>query len=139
MERITKEGLQNAELKNSSIHVRPLQIFADKKRKNYCFISKLISSKINSSQNLKKVYKKSITKKFNEMILKKGSYHIKNILVYQFVINQPNVVNLKLLLSSDSFPLLVIDYIIPTNLYKNNIKAVESSIGSIKKLKWNEK
>lgn len=139
MSRIANAHLQNDDEKNAPVQLIPLQVFAEKKENANCFLSKLVSGNLSGSDEIINSFKKSVQNKFADQTMKEGAFLIKDIVAYQFIIKQENAIVLKLLLSSKSFSPLVIDYIIPIKFYKKNLKAVESSIGSIKNIQTQNK
>lgn len=66
--------------------------------------------------------------------LRQGAFLKDDLHIQQFLLQPPGVVNFKLVLESETNDLLQFDYVVPRQYYPAEIKAIESSIGSIRRL-----
>ncbi|MBC8415915.1 MAG: hypothetical protein H8E11_05750 [Candidatus Cloacimonetes bacterium] len=62
-----------------------------------------------------------------------GSYLHNRFNIRQFIHVQDDQVTIKLICISDDEHIFMLDYILPSQFYEQNIRAIESSIGTINK------
>ncbi|MEA3475329.1 MAG: hypothetical protein U9R23_02620 [Candidatus Cloacimonadota bacterium] len=132
IESIQKEATPDS---SDDFQLTPSQVFVDTNDNAFCFLSQLGA---NDTQNLDEIanrYKKALKKKYSNGDFKEGIFRLKGFFINQFIITENGLVILKLLISSPSTTPFLLDYIIPLSVYEKNLKAIESSIGSIEKLK----
>ena len=114
-------------IENSDIKIQPKSIFFNEAHKTLLYISQL--QKLEDSTWVEK-YKGLIQTKFSPV--KVGDFLKDDILFTQFLIQDKHLVTFKLLFFNLNNQLIQFDYIIPKDTYLSEIKAIESSIGSIK-------
>jgi len=122
----------SAELKE--LQLIPVFAFTDSSQKSYCFVSAIKSQSNDNNKNIIKIYKERIKDKFINSNIKEGIYKITNIVVHQFTIMNQNMVTIKLILALEDSDPIVVDYMMPLQIYRKNLRAVESSIGTIKQI-----
>jgi len=106
------------------ISVIPLKIFVDSKNSYTCFISTLNSEKV----------EEYITRFFeinNDLQINEAQFSHNDIDFHQLIFSKNGNVTIKLI-SLGAEISFMIDYIVPANLYKENLHSIESSIGTIK-------
>ncbi len=74
-----------------------------------------------------------LAEQFPSDTLRQGQYLKDGIHIAQFLVHPPGRVTFKLLFESPSGTLLQFDYLVPEAQYPGQIKAIESSIGSIQR------
>jgi hypothetical protein len=107
--------------------INPISIFLNKENKSLLYISQL--GGIEDSTSVDK-YKDLIQKNFSPT--KVGDFLKDNILFTQYLIQDENRINCKLLFFNPKDQLIQFDYILQKDSYVLELKAIESSIGSIK-------
>lgn len=122
----------SAELKE--LKLTPIFAFADSSQKSYCFVSAIESHAYNDNESIIKIYKEKIKNKFINSNIKEGIYKIKDIIVHQLTLMDQNMVTIKLILNPEASDPIVVDYMMPLQIYRKNLRAVESSIGTIKQI-----
>jgi len=95
-----------------------------------------IQSKADNFGYIPPDYIELLTDQFNVEHIPFDVFEINQLPIRQYLINSPIVVIFKLFVSSASD--YQIDYIIPKRIYENELKKIESSIGSINKQKENK-
>jgi hypothetical protein len=122
----------NYEKNNLNIILHLKNVFADSNTKSYLVVSELKSETNNF--NLK-MLNQEITEllkvKFDSASFKKALFTKDGIEVLQFLLIQKESVNFKLIFLTKNNKFLQFDYFISLETYINEIKSVESSIGSI--------
>lgn len=114
-------------LKGSDFALAPISIFLNQDSKSLLYISQMRG--IQDSVSIDG-YKNLIQGKFSPT--KAGDFLKDNILFTQYLIQNESRVNFKLLFFNSKNQLIQFDYIIPKDVYLSELKAIESSIGSIK-------
>lgn len=114
-------------LQGADFKITPISIFLNQESKSLLYISQIHG--IQDSASVDK-YKALIQRTFSPT--KVGDFLKDNILFTQYLIQNENHVNFKLLFFNSKNQLVQFDYIIPKDFYVSELKAIESSIGSIK-------
>jgi len=114
-------------LKGTHFMINPSSIFLNKDDKSLLYISQIQG--IGDSTSVDK-YKDLIQRNFSPT--KVGDFFKENILFTQYLIQDEIRINFKLLFFNSNKQLIQFDYIAPKNAYVLELKAIESSIGSIK-------
>ena len=116
------------------ISTTPVEAFIDKKF-NVLVVSaiepKIADTAINNLDKVTGILKKQ----FGKENMKHAEYLKENIKISQFLIQDSINVIFKLLLQNKDKKVLQYDYIIPQKNYKDELRAIESSIGSIRYIK----
>ena len=111
-----------------SLLIEPKALFFDQQN-NILFSV----SKINFTDSISTVgdYEKELMKKFSTLDAKKVIFEYKNFTIHQLrVISNDSILFKLIVLQKENF--IQLDYIIPKQGYHNYLKAIESSIGSLK-------
>ena len=118
----------NAQLRQGQEHVSLQWIFWQESLGAACCVSSDDKASLDGFVNswasiLKGMYPSA--KVLRTAFLKDG------LLIYQFMIDTREIVHIKLIFKSDENPVCAVDYLIPKNVYMKELRAIESSIGSI--------
>ena len=113
-------------LEGSDFKISPISIFLNQEKKSILYISQMHGFQDSTSVDK---YKDLIQRIFSPN--KVGDFFKDNILFTQYLIQDENRVNFKLLFFNSKNQLIQFDYIVPNNFYISELKAIESSIGSI--------
>jgi hypothetical protein len=116
---------------DSSISVTPVSFFVDPHGGSVCCLSQLTVLK-GGARIFEKLneYGTRILKKFPASKIDEGSYRVNDVNVFQYLITDDERVMFKLLCCSPQGRMFQLDYIVPRSMYAQQIKAIESSIGS---------
>jgi hypothetical protein len=114
-------------LEGSSFVIQPISIFLNNVDKSLLYVSKIQNAQDSISID---GYKQSIQKHL--VPTKMGDFRKDGIIFTQFLIQDENRVNFKLLFFNSKNQLIQFDYIVPKDVYLAELKAIESSIGSLK-------
>ncbi len=110
-----------------------VSIFYDESSGGLCSICKIRSFPSDSAfQDSIKSYLKRLQSAFTSSAVYTGEYLKENIHIYQLLIQNPQIVNFKIIFKTNPNQAVQIDYVVPKKEYSRQIKAIESSIGSIK-------
>ena len=96
-------------------------------------LSKIISEK-NVFNELDSNYYNLLVDNFRTKNVNKGKIKINGIKTIQYIITTPEIVLIKLIFNLKGF-YYQLDYIIPLSIYEENLRSIESSIGSIFEIK----
>lgn len=124
---------QNNQVQTELI-TKPVDAFVDDKF-NVLIVSSIESGQKDSQNSSFEKISDIVKKQFKSENVKFAEYLKDDIKISQFLIQDSINVIFKLLLASPNKQVMQFDYIIPQQNYKNEIKAIESSIGSIKYIK----
>lgn len=118
------------------ISIIPLYIFMDDSLKCLLNISQ-IQFKDKSKTNDDKLaeYEKALFKKYGKEKLKRAEFLKEDLPLIQYMLNDNGKVNFKILIYNKVKELIQFDYVTDMSFYPKEIKAIESSIGSIQLLK----
>jgi len=116
-------------LEGNDFKAKPISIFLNQQNKSCLYISQF--QNLQDSTSVKK-YKDLIQRNFSPT--KVGDFLKDDIIFTQYLIQNDAQINFKLLFFNSKNQLIQFDYIVPTNSYLSELKAIESSIGSIKLL-----
>lgn len=108
----------------------PLQFYVDKNEGSMCIISTFEKNK--RIKRIVSEYKVRLKKYFSTSKITYTSFYKDDIKFYQFQIITEKFINIKLFLLSKYKNIIQIDYIVPSIIYNDKLKSIESSIGSIK-------
>jgi hypothetical protein len=124
-------GVEISNREQKEIFTRPVDVFVDSSF-NIVVVSAVESAvKDSAAGGLAKVTG-AIKKQFSAEKMKFAEFLKDDIRISQFLIQDSVNVIFKLLLENPDKKIMQFDYIIPQRNYRNEIKAIESSIGSIK-------
>lgn len=130
-----KERLLATMGQRDSIQVMPIQFFINLQNGSSCSLSRLTGLDL-SDQVLGSLgeYQSLLKTKFSSMKIKEGAFRIDDINVFQFLITDGERIIFKLLCYGPQKRAFQIDYVVPHSVYRQQIKAIESSIGSFQGL-----
>ncbi len=130
---LSKKDFSNIKdkLKEKNIEgITPLQFYINKEKGNICTISTFEKEK--KIKTVVKEYKERLKKYFPDSKITYTSFYKDDIKFYQFQVVNQKFINIKLFLIGKYKNIIQIDYIVPVVHYKDELKSIESSIGSIK-------
>jgi hypothetical protein len=116
---------------SEEIKIIPLEVFFDSSSKSVLNVT-AIKVKADSLNNIINNLGKELLKKYGNTSLKRADYLKDGIPVTQFLITENEVITFKILIFNDLNQIIEFDYSTLKNSYPNEVKSIESSIGSIK-------
>jgi hypothetical protein len=116
------------------IPIEPRWIFLDNRSQAACVVSRLDAADIPSEDALLKELESVYTSRFPGATVKGAIFLKDEMRVHQLMITAADFILIKLLLDAPTVPILAVDYIIPRHVYADELRAIESSIGSIRPL-----
>lgn len=130
MEKVQEE-LSDVIGQENGIQVTPIRFFINKEKGSSCTLSRVIGLDLSrQAQGSLEEYESLLRAKFPGASVKKGTFRIHEINVFQFLITDEQRVIFKLLCSDFQKQTFQVDYVVPRSVYRQQIKAIESSIGS---------
>jgi hypothetical protein len=117
-------------LGDMNISIQPTYIFVDSSYSFFLMVSLIHND--SHREKLESTYNSYLKKHLEKYILKSGKFNKDGIIMTQYIINDGAKMILKLFFSIDGQRFVQFDYFILAN-YEQQIKAIESSIGSIQK------
>jgi len=131
------EDIDDVQLKQKGdVSIIPLYIFMDDSLKCLLNISQIQLKDGNNTDALNLLeYEKLLLGKFGKEKLKRAEFLKGDLPVIQYMINDKEKVNFKILFYNTAKVLIQFDYVSSIEVYPKEIKAIESSIGSIQLLK----
>jgi len=123
-------GNSAIEVTEDSLNISVEQIFLNLSNSSFIFLSSF--PEIDRFELAYNNLRDLMTGKISSQELKIGSFEHNNLKFYQFINTSANKVALKLIAESKSGSVFMFDYIMPYSVYRDNLKAIESSIGTIK-------
>jgi hypothetical protein len=134
LDSLTREQLiQNIHPKQAEpqpLRITPLEVYMDSLSQSVFAISRLEFTSSDTAGI--RQYQETIENTFSKHSLRKGSFTKKGLYFTQYLIQNNKQVAFKLFTKPGNNRYIQFDYIIPANQYVNQIKAIESSIGSIR-------
>jgi hypothetical protein len=126
-----KGQLKSQSVRSDSIQFSLKKVFLDQENMSMLSISELEFD--NAIAEPKNYYDSRIQNKFEKAsIFRRGEFLKDDIKFIQYLIENSGNVNFKLLFSNSNDKTIQFDYILTKKNYSNQIRAIESSIGSIK-------
>lgn len=117
----------------SNIKIIPLNIFMNMKKSFTCFLSTFESELI--ADDLQENYLDEFRMINQDLSLNEGSFAHNGLDFHQFIFTKDEIITIKLITAKNEQKVFMIDYILPTRYYEEELRAIESSIGTIKKTK----
>jgi len=118
----------------ATLPVEPRWMFLNGASQAMCIVSRLTSAEIPTGEEALRSLEASFVSKFPQATVRGAVFLKDEFRVHQVMVSTPEAVMIKLLLDAPTVPMFAVDYIIPRAAYEGELRAVESSIGSIKPL-----
>lgn len=110
----------------------PIQIFFFNQQQSFCSVSKVDSNEMNFTEYAG-FLKQEIARKLPATQMRDGFFKIRKLPCYQLVLFDKQRINMKLIFTG-ARNLMQIDYVVQRQYYPKSIRAIESSIGSLRDL-----
>lgn len=113
-------------------NVSPLQFFYHDTTHSACIISIVDSLQTLKSEAILARLKTSLQHLPDTNRLEATAFNTRDFHIYQVMATTPNVVYFRLIFQNPRIMMFQLDYFVPFEIYATQIKAIESSIGSVK-------
>ena len=109
----------------------PKHFFQHNQTNSLCILSKFATNSVKNTENLILKAKSGLEKQFPSAKISTSTFLKDKILVHQIMLLSSEYVILKLVCELDKLKAFEVVYILPKNAYADQLRAIESSIGSI--------
>ena len=109
----------------------PKHFFQHNQTNSLCILSKFATNSVKNTENLILKAKSGLEKQFPSAKISTATFLKDKILVHQIMLLSPEYVILKLVCELDKLKAIEVVYILPKHAYADQLRAIESSIGSI--------
>lgn len=113
------------------IRMEPRQIFVDTNIGAMCVVSKVDSVDISHGEKLLTDLKEAYQTKFPKANVQIGIFLTNEFQINQLMVASSKFVLIKLFLDDDRIPVFEVDYVVPFQAYAQELRSIESSMGSI--------
>jgi hypothetical protein len=110
---------------------QPVKIFLNKTNNSLLAVGKVASQDSIEKSNKLKEYLQVVSENFNESINKKGAFTKDGIEITQFLLQKQTLISFKLIFDLDD-TIYQFDYTTQKETYQDELKSIESSMGTIK-------
>ena len=122
---------------HGEIRIVPLYIFGNAEQFSALNVSKIEFSDTTIQDKTKfELYEKIIKEAFSDQLIKQGNFKKDGIIIHQFLIKSDKMINFKLIFKNSKGEYIQFDYSSQNEHYPKVLKAIESSIGSIKLINY---
>lgn len=118
---------------STELNPLPIKIFMDMERSCTCFVSLFNSTLL--ANDLMENYLNDFRSDNHEVSLSEGSFSHSGIDFHQIIFSKENNITIKLISTNVDQQVFMVDYVVPSKYYEEELRSIESSIGSIKKIK----
>ncbi|MDP2364176.1 MAG: hypothetical protein Q8M94_10445 [Ignavibacteria bacterium] len=115
---------------DDSLTLSLLYVFMDSSKNNSLLISEIVFPE-DANFNLLDKYEKILNNRKLFVEAKKTRFLKDNILISQFIFNKEDYVFIKIIFEAQNNKLIQFDFVLALKEYKNEVRSIESSIGSI--------
>lgn len=109
----------------------PQHIFQHNQTNSLCILSKFAANSVENTETLILKVKSGLEQQFPSAKISTATFLKGTILVHQIMLLSPEYVILKLVCELDKLKSFEVVYILPKHAYADQLRAIESSIGSI--------
>jgi len=117
----------------TGVTILPLNVFMDKEKSLTCFISVFISE-FPADKTLEN-YLNEIRIKNQDLNINEGTFTHNGLDFHQLTFTKGDKITVKLITLNSEQKVFMIDYVVPSTYYEEELRTIESSIGTIKKTK----
>ena len=116
----------------SNINIVPLNVFMNMEKSFTCFLSTFDNELL--ARDTCENYINEFRMKNKELQFNEGSFAHNDLDFHQFIFTKDDFITINLFVVIKDQKVIMIDYIMPSKYYEEELRAIESSIGTIKKL-----
>ena len=118
---------------SSNIIIEPVNVFLDNERSFTCFLS-IIDNELSDDSIINK-YIAEFKLKNQDLKINEGLFAHNDLNFHQLSFSKDDIVTIKLIAENSLNKTFMIDYILPLKFYEEELRSIESSIGTIKSFK----
>lgn len=126
--------VQLGEILMQGLSLKPKRIFLDSESQSMCVVSQLDSVDITQGKRLLKELEAGYRATFPAATIEHTVFLKEEFRVHQIMVSNQQFVLIRLLMDAFDVPVFEIDYVVSVQVYANQVRAIESSIGSINSL-----
>ena len=116
----------------SNISIVPLNVFMNMEKSFTCFLSTFDNDLL--ARDTCENYINEFRMKNQELQYNEGSFAHNDLDFHQFIFTKDDFITINLFILFKDQKVIMIDYIMPSKYYEEELKVIESSIGTIKKI-----
>ena len=116
---------------SQGLEMVPQWIFMKEDSRAMCVVSRLEGGAVPPNDTLLKTLETAYRKQFPEATIQRAIFMKDAFRVHQLMIGTSEFVLIKLICNAPENPVFEVDYVAPRDVYKTELRAIESSIGSI--------
>ena len=113
------------------LEIVPRWIFVNESSRAMCMVSRLEGVMVTPDETLLKTLETAYRTQFPKATVQRTTFMKGAFRVHQLMVGTSDVVLIKLICESPKNPVFQVDYVVPGDVYESELRAIESSIGSI--------
>jgi hypothetical protein len=113
------------------LQMTPRWIFLNENSQAMCVVSRLEGGTVPPNDTLLKTLETTYRTQFPKATVQRAIFLKDAFRVHQLMVGAPDFVLIKLICNAPENPAFEVDYVVPKDVYKTELRAIESSIGSI--------
>ena len=116
---------------SQGLQMTPRWIFLNEQSPAMCVVSRLEGGAVPPNDTLLKTLEIAYRTQFPEATVQRTIFMKDAFRVHQLMVGTSDFVLIKLICNAPENPVFEVDYVVPNDFYKTELRAIESSIGSI--------
>ena len=113
------------------LQMMPRWVFMNEDSRAMCVVSRLESGKVPLNETLLQTLETAYRTQFPKATVQRAIFMKDAFRVYQLMVRASDFVLIKLMCNASENPVFEVDYVVPRDVYETELRAIESSIGSI--------
>ena len=113
------------------LQMMPRWVFMNEDSRATCVVSRLESGKVPLNETLLQTLETAYRTQFPKATVQRAIFMKDAFRVYQLMVGASDFVLIKLMCNASENPVFEVDYVVPRDVYETELRAIESSIGSI--------
>ena len=113
------------------LQMEPRWVFVNEDSRAICVVSRLEGGMVSPDDTLLKTLETVHSTKFPEATVQRTIFMKGAFRVHQLMVGASDFVLIKLICDTPKSPVFEVDYVVPRDVYEAELRAIESSIGSI--------
>ena len=109
----------------------PRWVFLNENSRAMCVVSRLEGGAVPPNDTLLKTLETAYRTQFPKATVQRATFMKEAFRVHQLMVVASDFVLIKLICNAPENPVFEVDYVVPKDVYKTELRAIESSIGSI--------
>ena len=113
------------------LQMTPRWVFVNEATRAMCVVSRLEGVKATSDETLLQTLESAYRSQFPMGKVQRATFRKDAFRVHQLMVVASNFVLIKLICDAPEPPVFEVDYVVPSDVYQQELRAIESSIGSL--------